>query len=110
VNAEPTHECPGGCGRADVARDLFACSNCWFWLPRELRHRITNAYRSGDRRAHHEAMAEALTLFRGRDPEDARRRPGTTKVENGVTYSWGGSGWRMVPASELRARASRGPL
>jgi hypothetical protein len=60
--AEPddaSHACPGGCGRR-VARDLFACSPCWYRLPDALRQAIDRTYRPGRfSRDHAQALSAA---------------------------------------------------
>lgn len=49
TQTEPTaaparHECPGGCGREDVPRYLYACVPCMRALPEDLAARMTSQY------------------------------------------------------------------
>lgn len=55
------HPCPGGCGR-QVPNRLFACKDCWWRLPRELRLEISRTHRR-DPIGHAEAMADASAWF-----------------------------------------------
>jgi len=61
------HVCPGGCGRL-VDHAKFACSQCWFALPLDLRQAINRSWRLGvtGRAWHARAMAEAAAWFRAR--------------------------------------------
>lgn len=56
-----THACPGGCGR-QVPYHHFACRNCWYRLPMDLRRPISgNWHLNPD--AHAEAMVDAQQWY-----------------------------------------------
>ncbi len=65
---EPTHGCPGDCGRT-VPRTRLACPHCWYRLPRDLQAAITSAYAAMRRnrnnthaiQAHRAAVTNAST-------------------------------------------------
>jgi hypothetical protein len=67
-----THTCPGECGITNVPFSRFACRNCWWKLPAEIRVRINITYRargSADgRRAHAQALADGHRWYRNRLP------------------------------------------
>lgn len=67
ATADPTHDCPGGCGTA-VAHHLFACRDCWRRLPYAHRSLITTSYRRGDDERHARAMVNAMTWYRAHSP------------------------------------------
>ncbi|MCU1614530.1 MAG: hypothetical protein JWO98_2070 [Frankiales bacterium] len=75
-----THECPGGCGRRDVALEKFACPSCWFRLPRTLKKGITQTYRL-DRAQHAEAMRAAIDWYAAHRP--AEPAPGEDQLTLG---------------------------
>lgn len=66
--SQPTgmHACPGRCG-ALVPHHRFACPDCWWELPPELRREIQTHYRR-DPIGHLQAMNRASAWLRGRDP------------------------------------------
>ncbi|GJF06720.1 hypothetical protein [Pseudonocardia sp. D17] len=96
---EPTHRCPGGCGRADVSADLFACSACWYRLPTAIRDALVEGTQDAVEQAH-EAFARIAA-------EDAARRVGTIRYEaaSGAYYQWIGQSWRLVTPGELDVAA-----
>lgn len=59
------HHCPGGCGNA-VPKNLFACRQCWYLLPFELRKEITYSHTQAEwwKKTHRRAMARALEGYR----------------------------------------------
>ena len=59
--ASATHACAGGC-RRQVAPYHFACLDCWWRLPSEMRDTITAT--GGDPDAHVEAMLSAIAWYR----------------------------------------------
>lgn len=64
--AEPTHDCPAGCGtQVDFRR--FACPADWNRLPKQLRDEIYAAYKRkrSDPMRHIEAMAAAIEWYQG---------------------------------------------
>lgn len=60
---EPTHTCPGGCGR-QVPHHQFACRVDWHRLPGRHQLAISTTYWAGDTQAHSEAMVEAMHWYR----------------------------------------------
>jgi hypothetical protein len=56
-----SHDCPGSCGR-QVPYHHFACRNCWYRLPMDLRRPISANWQR-DAVAHAEAMADALQWY-----------------------------------------------
>ncbi len=59
--ASATHACASGC-RRQVAAHHFACLDCWWRLPSEMRDTITAT--GGDPDAHVEAMLSAIAWYR----------------------------------------------
>lgn len=58
-----THTCPGkGCER-QVSADMLACRRHWFQLPKELRQRIWDTWRSDDHEGHGDAVLEAMAFY-----------------------------------------------
>lgn len=58
---QPTHDCPGNCGR-QVAHRRYACATCWPRLPRELQLAITTNH-GRDLGGHGDAMRVARRWF-----------------------------------------------
>ena len=60
------HECPGGCGREDIPRRLFACASDWRRLPESMRLAIVGAYamRAADPFGHIRWMNTARLWYR----------------------------------------------
>ena len=65
-----THGCPGGCGR-QVPYHHFACRNCWYRLPPDLRRPISANYQRDDA-AHALAMTDALQWYEENSPKALR--------------------------------------
>jgi hypothetical protein len=63
---EPWRTCPGHCGRP-VRPGHFACRDCWYRLPTDLRQTIVANYRR-DPDAHMAACMEAITWYREQEP------------------------------------------
>jgi hypothetical protein len=63
------HPCPGRCGLR-IRHDLYACSTCWYRLPKPLRDAVWHGYRTGA--GHREAMAAANDWYRDNPKESAR--------------------------------------
>lgn len=99
MTGEPTHRCPGGCGRADVAADLFACSTCWYRLPEPIRDAVTAGTQDAVEQAH-EAFARIAA-------EDAERRIGLIEYRpnSGGYYQWTGRIWRYCTPGDMDAAA-----
>lgn len=57
------HDCPGGCGRA-VERNKLSCPQDWKRLPKELRNKVTTAWRRGTRAEHDAAVVAAIDWYR----------------------------------------------
>lgn len=74
MRREPTHKCPGGCGR-DIKREHLACSQDWYRLPESIRNEIWRAYRRHGVGSpeHGAALQEAVRWYRahpiGRDDQ-----------------------------------------
>ena len=60
--ARATHACAGGC-RRQVPSYHFACPDCWWRLPSEMRDQLT-ATHGRDPAAHVEAMLSAIAWYR----------------------------------------------
>lgn len=67
ATAEPTHDCPGGCGTA-VPHHLFACRDCWRRLPSAYRVVIGRTWHHGAEEAHARAMVNAMHWYRENTP------------------------------------------
>lgn len=62
------HECPGGCGRRDIAYTQLSCRPCWFRLPMALRTAVTTAWQNrrqpGGLARHSDAIRAAKDWYR----------------------------------------------
>lgn len=65
VRSESHHPCPAPNCPQLVQDSMLACRRHWFELPAELRARIWEHYRSGDRVQHMAAVREAHRFWRG---------------------------------------------
>ena len=70
--ASTHHQCPGGCGKR-IPNSLLACSMHWYRVPRDLRHKIWQAYlrlaryprNERARREHAALCVEAARFMKG---------------------------------------------
>lgn len=59
-----THKCPHRQCTLQVSAARLACRPHWYMLPKDLREAVWNAYNSGDRLGHRQAVSAALTWYR----------------------------------------------